>query len=97
MLGDDIPEGTKEVGEDQDEKYQAENTEDVHDIDLVHNLVIIIRHGLHTWILLYAVVYAAAIKLLEEALELLSIQQEKDLVETEKTQQVKEIELVLRP
>lgn len=97
MLGDDVPEGTKEVGEDQDEKNQAEDTEDVHDIDLVHNLVIIIRHGLHTWILLYAVVYAAAIELLEEALELLSIQQEKDLVETEKTQQVKEIELVLRP
>ena len=97
MLGDDVPEGTKEVGEDQDEKNQAEDTEDVHDIDLVHNLVIIIRHGLHTWILLNAVVYAAAIELLEEALELLSIQQEKDLVETEKTQQVKEIELVLRP
>ena len=97
MLGDDVPEGTQEVGEDQDEKYEAEDTEDVHDIDLVHDLVIVIGHWLHSRILLNAVVYAAAVELLEEALELLSIEQEKDFVETEETQQVEEVELVLRP
>ena len=61
MLGDDVPEGAQEVGENQDEKHKAENTEDVHDIDLIHNLVIVIRHWLHTRILLDTVVYAAAI------------------------------------
>ena len=97
MLGDDVPEGTQEIGEDQDEKYEAEDTEDVHDIDLIHNLVVIIRHWLHPRILLNTVVYAAAVKLLEKALELLRVQQEKDLVQTEETEQVEEIELVLRP
>ena len=61
MLGDDVPEGTQEIGEDQDEKYEAEDTEDVHDIDLIHNLVDIIRHWLHPRILLNTVVYAAAV------------------------------------
>ena len=73
MLGDDVPESAQEVREDQDEKYKAEDTEDVHDIDLVHDLVVIIRHRLHPRILLNTVVYAAAVQLLEKALELLRV------------------------
>ena len=42
MLGDDIPEGAKEVAENQDEKYEAEHSEDVHEVDLVHDLIVIL-------------------------------------------------------
>lgn len=86
MLCDDVPEGAKEVTEDQDEENETEHTEDIHEVDLIHDLVVVLLHWLHAWILLDTVIETAAVQFLQKALELLSVQQEKHFVETEQAQ-----------
>ena len=76
MLGDDIPEGAEEVTQNEDEKDQAEHSEDIHDVDLLHDLVVVKARRLHPRVLLNRFVNATAVDFLEERLELLSVEQE---------------------
>ena len=56
MLCDDVPEGAEEVTEDEDEEDETEDAEDVHEVDLLHNLVVIILHRLQRWVILNTVI-----------------------------------------
>ena len=74
VLRDDVPESSKEVAQNQDEENKAEDSEDIHDVDLIHNLVVVFLHGLHSRVLFYTVIQASTVQLLEQSLEFLSIQ-----------------------
>ena len=97
MLRNDKPDRADEVRENQDKEDQAEDAEDVHEIDLVHDLVIIFSHWLQLVFLLHVAIDTSAIEALQKALELLCIQKEENLVETEQSQQVEQVDLVVRP
>ena len=97
VFRDDEPDGADEVRQDQDKKDQAEDAEDVHEIDLVHDLVIVFSHWLQLVFFLHVSVDTSAVEALQEALELLRIQKEENLVETEKSQQVEQVNLVVCP
>ena len=56
MLCDDVPEGAEEVTEDEDEEDETEDAEDVHEVDLLHNLVVIFLHRLHLWVIFNAAI-----------------------------------------
>lgn len=73
VLGDDVPEGAQEVTQDQDEQDKAEHSEDVHYVDLVHNLVVIFAHWLHSWVLFNAIIQAPTVELFEQTLEFLRV------------------------
>lgn len=83
MFRNDKPDSADEVRQDEDEENKAEDSEDVHEVDLVHNLVVVLGHGLQLVILLDPPIDAPAVEALEQALELLGVQEEEHLVETE--------------
>ena len=97
VLCDDVPESSKEIAEDQDEEDESEDTEDVHEVDLVHDFVVVFRHRLHSRVLFNTVVQTPTVKFFEQALELLSIQQEKDFVQAEQAQKIQQVQLILVP
>ena len=97
MLRDDEPDRSDEVGEDEDEEDEAEHTEDVHQVDLVHDLVVIFGHWLQFVVLLDSTIDTTTIEALEQTLEFLRIQKEEHFIETEESQQVEQIKLILRP
>ena len=97
MLRDDVPERTEEVTENQDEEDKAEDTENVHDVDLVHDLVVVVSHGLELVVLLNSIVNTATIQSFKQALELLRVQKKENFVETEESQKIEQVKLVLGP
>ena len=65
MLRDDVPKCSQKVAQNQDEQDEAEHSENVHDVDLVHNFVVVLGHWFHARVLFNTVVKAAAVKLLQ--------------------------------
>ena len=97
MLRDDEPDRPDEVRENQDEENETEDSEDVHQVDLIHDLIVVFSHGLQLVVILNTAIDASTVETLQEALELLCVQQEEHLVKTEETQEVEQVELVLVP
>ena len=97
VLRNDEPDGADEVRQDEDEKDESEHSEDVHEVDLVHDLVVVLGHGLQLIILLDPPIDASAVEALEQTLELLGVQEEEHFVKTEQAQQIEQVKLVLRP
>lgn len=64
MLGDDIPDDAQEVTETQDEEDEAEDAEYVHNIDLLHDSIVIFFHRLHQRLFLDASINSAAVQFL---------------------------------
>lgn len=69
MHGDNKPYGAEEVAENEDEKDQADHSEDVHDVDLLHDLVFVFAHRMHIRVILDSSVNATVVNFLEESLE----------------------------
>jgi len=69
MHGDNKPYGAEEVAENEDEKDQADHSEDVHDVDLLHYLVFVFAHRMHIRVILDSSVNATVVNFLEESLE----------------------------
>ena len=96
MLGDDVPDGSQEVGQDQDEDDQSEHSEDVHDDDLDHDLIVVF------FVVLLAggvagdcCVQTRTEHGLDDALEGLDIQNGEHLLDTEQSQAVEQNDLVI--
>lgn len=94
-LGNDIPDSTKEVGEDKDEKDKSENLEDVHDDDLLHDLVVIfLAVFLSLRVLLDARVKSLAVVVLDDALHILNLNNLEQSLETEKSKHVQQVQVL---
>ena len=74
MLRDYVPKSSKEVAQNQNEQDKAKDSEDVHDVDLVHDFVVVFLHRLHARVLFNTVVQASTVQCFEQALEFLGIQ-----------------------
>ena len=97
-LGHDVPDGSQEVRQDQNENDQTDDSEDVHEDNLVHNSVIV----LFVILLLGGVTGDAGIQIrsesgLDNSLENLSVQDDENLLDTKKSQDEQKTELIFVP